>query len=77
MFFHVHNKRLVHLNKISIYSISMNFIDFKMNHINDQISIKYIWLSKQKSLTSVGWSTKFGMIKCRTTDIPEFQNYEY
>ena len=30
-------------------------------------------------LTSVkrGWGTKFGMIKCRTTDIPEFQNYEY
>ena len=25
----------------------------------------------------VGWGSKFGMIKCRTTDIPEFQNYEY
>ena len=24
-----------------------------------------------------GWGTKSGMIKCRTTDIPEFQNYEY
>ena len=24
-----------------------------------------------------GWGTKFGMIKCRTTDIPQFQNYEY
>ena len=24
-----------------------------------------------------GWGTKFGMIKCRTIDIPEFQNYEY
>ena len=26
---------------------------------------------------SSGWGTKFGMIKCRMTDIPEFQNYEY
>ena len=24
-----------------------------------------------------GWGTKFGMIKCRTTYILEFQNYEY
>ena len=24
-----------------------------------------------------GWNTKFGMIKCKTTDTPEFQNYEY
>ena len=24
-----------------------------------------------------GWGTKFGTIKCRTTDMPEFQNYEY
>ena len=24
-----------------------------------------------------GWGTKFGMIKCRPTDIPEFKNYEY
>ena len=23
-----------------------------------------------------GWGTKFGIIKCRTTDISEFQNYE-
>ena len=29
--------------------------------------IKYIY----------GWGNKFGMIKCRTTDVPEFQNYEY
>ena len=28
------------------------------------------------SNNSSGWSTKFGMIKCRNTDIPEFQNYE-
>ena len=25
----------------------------------------------------IGWDTKFGMIKCRTTDILEFQNYKY
>ena len=25
----------------------------------------------------MGRVTKFGMIKCRTTDIPDFQNYEY
>ena len=24
-----------------------------------------------------GWGTKFEMIKCRATDFPEFQNYEY
>ena len=24
-----------------------------------------------------GRGTKLGMIKCRTIDIPEFQNYEY
>ena len=24
-----------------------------------------------------GWGTKFGMIKSRTTDIPEYKNYEY
>ena len=24
-----------------------------------------------------GWGTKFGMIKCKTTDIPKFQNYVY
>ena len=26
-------------------------------------------------ITRMGY--KYGMIKCRTTDIPEFQNYEY
>ena len=26
---------------------------------------------------NIGWGTKFGMIKCRTSDIPKFQNYEY
>ena len=25
----------------------------------------------------IRWSQKFAMIKCRTTDISEFQNYEY
>ena len=30
-----------------------------------------------RKFRKIGWSTKFGMIKCRTTDIPEFQNYEY
>ena len=24
----------------------------------------------------IGWGTNFAMVKCRTTDIPEFQNYE-
>ena len=28
-------------------------------------------------ISHVGWGKKFGMIECRTTDIPKFQNYEY
>ena len=24
-----------------------------------------------------GWDIKFRMVRCRTTDIPKFQNYEY
>ena len=32
-----------------------------------------MWKSDEKK----GWGTKFGMMKSRTTDIPEFQNYEY
>ena len=24
-----------------------------------------------------GWGTKLGMLKCKTTDITEFHNYEY
>ena len=34
------------------------------------------WL-KERLGYRFGWSTKFGIVKCRMTDILEFQNYEY
>ena len=38
---------------------------------------KFFPFQQMRRLRVVEWGTKLGMIKCRTTDIPEYQNYEY
>ena len=44
--------------------------------LNSEIIFRNI-LEIHKNVTRNGWGTKFEMFKFRTTDIPEFQNYEY
>ena len=42
------------------------------------IGVKFPGAKKKKFVVNkVGWGSKFGTTKCRTTDFSKFQNYEY
>ena len=39
--------------------------------------IANIKITKDELFDVLGWESKFGTTECRTTNISEFQNYEY
>ena len=55
----------------------IRFTTFSSRQSKSKISdlVRRLGLSGKKYFLP-GWGTKFGIIKCRATDIPEFQNSE-
>ena len=65
---HALSEKAMRLFKVLAVLIATDRIKGKLHTCNSLFLVTVI---------AIGWGTKFGMIKCRATDIPKIQNYEY
>ena len=60
--------------------LSRNCKFFLTKFVNGEYTLKWVFYFNWHLIiweVFVGWGSKFGMAECRTTNISEFQNYEY